>query len=172
MFLGVVALDQVTKVMIAGRLALGERIPVIPDLLDLTHVHNTGMAFGLLSSADIPFKSVVVTLLSLLAMAAVGYYALSSPASERLTRVGLMLILGGAAGNIIDRLRLGYVVDFIDVYYRGSHWPAFNVADSAICVGVGLLLLDSLTNRSTAESPTDGDAVAAGRAEQAEQGDS
>ncbi len=166
---GVIVVDQFAKLLIAGRLGLGESVPIIPGLVDLTHVHNTGMAFGLLSSADIPFKSLVVTLLSVLAMGAVGFYALTSPASEKLTRVGLMLILGGAAGNIIDRVRLGYVVDFIDVFYRGSHWPAFNVADSAICLGVGLLLLDSLKHRAPAESSTDGNAMPAGQAEQAEQ---
>jgi signal peptidase II len=67
-----------------------------------------------------------------------------------LSQAGLSLILGGAAGNIVDRLRLGYVVDFIDAFYRGSHWPAFNVADSAICIGVGLLLLDTLFRREPA----------------------
>jgi signal peptidase II len=70
--------------------------------------------------------------------------------------VGLTLILGGAAGNILDRLRLGYVVDFIDAFYRGSHWPAFNVADSAICIGVGLLLLDTLLRREAAPAAADG----------------
>ena len=142
-----VAADQISKVLVTGSLGLGQSVPLIPGLLHFTLVRNTGMAFGLLAGADIPFKAALVTLLSLAAMGAVAYFALKSPQSERLTRIGLTFILGGALGNIIDRVRLGYVVDFVDVFYRDTHWPAFNVADSCICVGVGLLLLDSLRRR-------------------------
>lgn len=142
--LAVIGLDQLTKHFVTRELVLGESVPLVPGLLHLTLVHNTGMAFGLLSGTDVPFKSLLVTLLSLLALGAVLYYALASDQGERWTRVGLGLVLGGALGNIVDRVRLGYVVDFVDVFYRGAHWPAFNVADSCICVGVGLLILDSL----------------------------
>jgi len=146
----VLALDQATKALAAGRLVPGESIEIVPGLLHFTLVHNTGMAFGLLSGSDIPFKSVLVTLLSLAALAAVVYYALRSPRGETTTHLGLTLILGGALGNILDRARLGYVIDFIDVFYRDAHWPAFNVADSSICVGVGLLMLDSLRRQEPA----------------------
>jgi len=142
--LAVLVLDQGSKFAITSQMALGQSVPVAPGLLHLTLVHNTGMAFGILSGHDIPFKTAVVTLLSLAALAAVGIYALRTPSHHTLTRWGLAFVLGGAAGNIIDRVRLGYVVDFIDVFYRGSHWPAFNLADTAICVGVGLLLLDTI----------------------------
>jgi signal peptidase II len=125
-------------------MSLGESFPVVRDFFHITLVRNSGMAFGLLSAAAIPYKPVLVTLLSVIALGAVAVYAVSSPASERLSQFALAFILGGAAGNIIDRVRLGYVVDFIDVFYRGTHWPAFNVADSAICTGVGLLLIDTL----------------------------
>jgi signal peptidase II len=152
----VVALDQATKLAVASRLALGESIPVIPGLLHITLVRNTGMAFGLFATSSVPYKHLLVTLLSVLALVAVAVYTLRSPANERLSQVGLTLILGGAAGNILDRLRLGYVVDFIDAFYRGSHWPAFNVADSAICIGVGLLLLDTLLRREAAPAAADG----------------
>ena len=145
----VVTLDQGTKGFVDSRLNLGESVPVVSGLLHFTLVRNSGMAFGLLAAAVIPYKPVLVTLLSVTALAAVAIYALASPASERLSQLGLALILGGAAGNILDRLRLGYVIDFIDVFYRGSHWPAFNVADTAICCGVGLLLLDTLLRRET-----------------------
>lgn len=138
----ILAADQLTKVLITSQMTLGQSIPVIADFMHFTLVRNTGMAFGILSRADIPFKTALVTLLSGGAMVAVGYYALKAPPSERLTRGGLACILGGALGNITDRLRLGYVVDFIDVFYRDTHWPAFNIADSCICIGVGLLLLD------------------------------
>jgi len=140
----ILALDQATKTLVASRLVPGESIEILPGLLHLTLVRNTGMAFGLLSGFDIPFKSLLMTLLSLAALAAVIYYALRSPRGETMTHLGLIFILGGAFGNILDRARLGYVIDFMDVFYRDTHWPAFNVADSSICVGVGLLLLASL----------------------------
>lgn len=151
--LALVTIDQITKALVASRMGLSESIPVIPGLLHFTYVRNTGMAFGLLSGADVPFKTLLVTLASILALAAVAYYALRSPGSDPSTRYGLTLILGGALGNIIDRVRLGYVIDFIDVFYGRSHWPAFNVADSAISVGVGLLVLDSLRKRAPEGEP-------------------
>ena len=152
--LSIVASDQISKTLVVGSLGLGQSVPLIPGFLHFTLVRNTGMAFGLLSGADIPFKAALVTLLSVTAMGAVTYYALKSPRNERLTRVGLTFILGGAMGNIIDRARLGYVVDFVDVFYRDTHWPAFNVADTCICIGVGLLLLDSFRRRDEEPSPS------------------
>lgn len=149
--LGVVVLDQITKAAVSSKLALGESVEVISGFLHLTLVRNTGMAFGLLSRSDLPYKSAVMTLLSVGALAAVLYYTLRSDQGDRITRFGLAFILGGALGNIIDRIRFGYVVDFVDVFYGSSHWPAFNVADTSICVGVGLLLLDSFRRR---ESPS------------------
>jgi len=152
--LGIIAFDQLTKALITSSILLGQSVPVVPGLMHFTLVRNTGMAFGLLSSSDIPYKSFLVTLFSVVAMGAVTFYALRASSSEWLTRIGLTLILGGACGNIIDRVHLGYVVDFIDVFYRGAHWPAFNVADSSICIGVGLLLLDSFRRREP-ESATE-----------------
>lgn len=151
--IAIVAADQVSKAMVTSSMGLGQSVSLIPGLLNFTLVRNTGMAFGLLADANIPFKALLVTLLSVVAMGAVTYYALKSPQNERLTRLGLTFILGGALGNIIDRARLGYVVDFVDVFYRDSHWPAFNVADSCICIGVGLLLLDSFRRREDEVEP-------------------
>lgn len=148
--LAIVLFDQLTKIVASRTLDLGQTVPVIPGFIHFTLVRNTGMAFGLLSSSDIPFKSVLVTLASILALSAVSYYALRSPHGEKMTRLGLTFILGGAFGNIIDRARLGYVVDFVDVFIHDAHWPAFNVADTSICIGVGLLLLDSLRSREPA----------------------
>lgn len=136
--------DQATKVAVSAQMVPGQSVSVVAGLLHLTLVHNTGMAFGFLSTQAIPYKTAFVTILSLAALSAVGIYALKTSAQQTITRWGLAFVLGGAAGNIIDRVRLGYVVDFIDVFYRGSHWPAFNLADTAICMGVGLLLLDTL----------------------------
>jgi signal peptidase II len=147
----IVAFDQLTKAWVTSSLGLGQSVPMISGFLHLTLVRNTGMAFGLLSGADIPFKAALVTILSVAAMGAVSYYALRSPQDEKLTRIGLTFILGGALGNIIDRIRLGYVVDFVDVFYRDTHWPAFNVADACICIGVGLLLVDSFRRRDEPE---------------------
>jgi signal peptidase II len=156
--LAIVACDQVTKALVADSLGVGQSVPLIPGLVHFTLVRNTGMAFGLLAGTDIPFKAALVTLLSVLAMSAVTYYALKSPQDERLTRIGLTFILGGALGNIIDRVRWGYVVDFVDVFYGDTHWPAFNVADTCICIGVGLLLLDSVKRRdASAELASDAD---------------
>ena len=146
----ILALDQATKTLVASRLVPGESIEILPGLLHLTLVRNTGMAFGLLSGFDFPFKPLLMTVLSLAALAAVIYYALGSPRGQTMTHVGCAFILGGALGNIVDRARLGYVIDFVDVFYRDTHWPAFNVADSSICVGVGLLLLDSLRRHEPA----------------------
>lgn len=152
--LAVLAVDQATKVLVSSAMAVGQSIPIVPDFLHITLVRNSGMAFGLLSAAAIPYKPVLMTLLSIVALGAVAAYAVSSPASQKLSQLALALILGGAAGNIIDRVRLGYVVDFIDVFYKGSHWPAFNVADSAICIGVGLLLVDTLKRPDKVSAPS------------------
>jgi signal peptidase II len=142
--LAVLSLDQVTKALAVSSLALGESTPVVPGCLHFTLVRNSGMAFGLLGAWSVPYKAALVTLLSLGALTAVAVYALRSPVHEHWSQAGLALILGGAAGNIVDRLRLGYVVDFVDAFYGDAHWPAFNLADAAICGGVGMLLLESL----------------------------
>jgi signal peptidase II len=163
----ILALDQATKVLAASRMVPGESIEILPGVLHFTLVRNTGMAFGLLSGLDIPFKSLLMTVLSLAALAAVIYYALRSPRGDSMTYFGLVFILGGALGNIVDRARLGYVIDFVDVFYRDAHWPAFNVADSSICVGVGLLLLDSLRHHEPALEAEPGVAGGSGTGESA-----
>ena len=138
----IVVLDQATKAMVRAKLPLHESVTVIPGFFDLTHVRNTGAAFGMLDNADFPYKPALMVLVALIALGAVASYALTLPATQRVARFGLALILGGAIGNLIDRATMGYVVDFVDVYFRGVHFWAFNVADSAITVGVVLMLLD------------------------------
>lgn len=142
--LAIVVLDQATKAMVKAKLPLHESITVIPGFFDLTHVRNTGAAFGMLDNTDFPYKPALMVLVALIALGAVASYALTLPATQRIARFGLALILGGAVGNLIDRATMGYVVDFVDVYFRGVHFWAFNVADSAITVGVVLMLLDVL----------------------------
>ncbi len=140
----IVALDQATKAMVKSRLPLHESVTVIPGFFDLTHVRNTGAAFGMLNNINFAYKPAVMVVVALVALGAVASYALTLPATQRIARYGLALILGGAIGNLIDRATMGYVVDFVDVYWRGVHFWAFNVADSAITVGVALMLLDVL----------------------------
>jgi signal peptidase II len=142
--IGVLALDQATKALVRATLSLHENVEVIPGLFDITHVRNTGAAFGLFNTADFPYKTAVLALIAAAALVAVGAYAATLPREHILPRVGLSLILGGAAGNLIDRLAAGFVVDFVDVYWRDYHFWAFNVADSAITVGVAIMILDTI----------------------------
>jgi signal peptidase II len=134
------ALDQATKLYIDSRFALYESVTVIEHFFNITYVRNKGAAFGILSDSAIrvPFFITVATL------AAVGilWYLRQLREDQHLLQTALTLVFAGAIGNLIDRVRLGEVIDFLDVHWYQYHWPAFNVADSAITVGVGLLLLD------------------------------
>ena len=141
----IVALDQLTKLVALDRLPLGASMPVIDGFLSLTLVLNPGLAFGLLGTIPTAWRWVVAAL-SLVALAVLARVALRVlPTGGWLGRLAIGLIFGGAVGNLIDRARFGAVVDFVDVHWRGWHWPAFNVADSAITVGVALLALRLLT---------------------------
>lgn len=138
----VAVLDQFTKLLVVAEMELYQTIPIVPGLLNLTHIRNSGVAFGLFNTAEFAYKPVVMALVALGALVGVGLYASQLPEAHRWARGGLALILGGAAGNLVDRARQGYVVDFVDVYWKGWHFWAFNVADAAISVGVGLLIID------------------------------
>jgi len=140
----IVALDQITKLIVRRTLPLGDSRSIIPEFLDLTHVHNTGAAFGLLNAADFPYKPAVMIGIAAVALVAIAAYATQLGFHERMARFGLALILGGAFGNLIDRAIAGYVVDFVDVYWGATHFWAFNVADSAITIGAILVLLDMI----------------------------
>jgi signal peptidase II len=148
----IVALDQVTKVIALDRLPLGVPLVIVDGLLSLTLVLNPGLAFGLLGSLSSTWRWVVAAL-SLVALAVLARVALRVlPDGGWLGRLAIGLIFGGAVGNLIDRARFGAVVDFVDVHWRGWHWPAFNVADSAITVGVVLLALRLMSERPTVPS--------------------
>jgi signal peptidase II len=141
----IVIVDQLTKEIVRRTLPLhGEPAQVIPGFLDLTHVQNTGAAFGLLNAADFPYKAAVMIGIAAMALVAIAAYATQLGFHERLARFGLSLILGGAFGNLIDRAVFGHVVDFVDVYWNTAHFWAFNVADAAITVGAVLVLLDMI----------------------------
>ena len=142
--LSVLALDQLTKQVVRHVLPLHDTINVIPGFLDLTHVQNSGAAFGLLNAADFPYKPAVMIGIAAIALVAIAAYGVQLGFHERLARFGLSLILGGAFGNLIDRAIVGHVVDFVDVYWGTAHFWAFNVADAAITVGAILVLLDMI----------------------------
>jgi signal peptidase II len=138
----VVVLDQLTKALVRGRFALHDSVDVVPGWLSLTRVHNTGAAFGMLNEVDFPFKSVVLLVVALGALAGVAWYGASLPTESRTARLGIAAVLGGAVGNLIDRATAGYVLDFVDAYWNNWHFWAFNVADAAITIGVALMLVD------------------------------
>ena len=140
----IVAFDQLTKAAIRATLPLHESMTVVPGFIDFTHVRNTGAAFGILNTADFPFKTVVIAVIATAALIGVGMYAASLAHHQLVARLGLALIIGGAAGNLLDRVVSGSVVDFVDVYWRTYHFWAFNVADSAITIGVAIMILDML----------------------------
>ena len=140
----IVVADQLTKLLIRREFELYDTTAVIPNLFSLTRIHNTGAAFGLLDGVDLPFKTGLLAIVSVAALVGLVMFAVSLPEIHRLARVGVALVVGGAAGNLIDRVWLGYVVDFVDVYWGTWHFWAFNVADSAISVGMALIILDQI----------------------------
>jgi len=138
----VIALDQLTKHLADALLAWNQPLHLLPSL-NLTLVYNTGAAFNFLSDAG-GWQRWFFVGLGLVAAVVMVIWLTRLPRRERLGGAAVALILGGALGNVIDRVIYGHVIDFIDVYYGRWHWPAFNLADSAITVGVGLLILDGL----------------------------
>jgi signal peptidase II len=149
----IVALDQVTKALVDDFMTLHESRTIVEGLVRLTYVQNRGAAFGILSEAGLPYQSLMFSVVSLLALLAIALYAWRMPVQSRLPQTALAMVMGGAVGNLLDRARLGYVIDYVDMYWGPHHWPAFNVADSAISVGVALLVIDILRNPEMDESP-------------------
>lgn len=140
-------LDQGSKWLVAGSLRVGEVRTVIPGFFNLTHLHNRGAAFGLFADSDSPVARGALIAFSLAALALV-FYLLWRGVSSRWAGWGLGLILGGALGNLLDRVRAGSVVDFLDFHLAGRHWPAFNLADSAVVLGALLLMIEVLRPHS------------------------
>jgi len=145
--LAVLAADIATKVAIVRMLPEYSSRSVIPGFLNLTHVQNRGVAFGLFNALGSIGPPVLVAA-GLVALVVVVVYFKQTASKDRLLLWALTLILGGALGNLLDRIATGSVTDFVDVYYGSYHWHTFNVADSAISVGIGLMLLDLLRERS------------------------
>ena len=140
----IVGLDQLCKALVRQLIPLHDSITLIPGLVNITHVQNTGAAFGILNAADFPFKPVVMTGVALLALVILGVYAVRTSSHGTSARIGLALIFGGALGNMVDRLMIGHVVDFVDVYWGTYHFWAFNVADSMITIDAICLLVDTV----------------------------
>ena len=148
----VIILDIWTKHLVLKSIRLHEAIPVIPNFFQLVHVRNTGAAFGLGANASSKLVPILLNVGAITVFVIVAVYAFRTAVTDRLLQTGLHLILGGAVGNLLDRFRFGYVVDFLDVYIGRHHWPAFNVADSAICIGIALLFFDMRKKPDTAEA--------------------
>jgi signal peptidase II len=149
----IILLDQFTKWLVRSRVPLHASVEVIPNFLDITHVRNTGAAFGFLNAVDFPGKTIVIAVVAIGALIGVSIYAGLLANQQWLPRLGMALIIGGAAGNLIDRIFVGSVVDFVDAYWGTFHFWAFNVADSAITVGVTLMILDMIGSGTHASHP-------------------
>lgn len=147
----VVALDQWSKYLVTDSLQLFQSIPLMPSL-NLVLVHNSGAAFSFLSDAG-GWQRWFFTVVAVVVSIVIVVWMARLKQGERWLAVALSLILGGALGNVWDRIVHGYVVDFVDVYYGDWHWPAFNVADSAIMVGAALLIIDALFNSTGKQQP-------------------
>ncbi|HTV65304.1 MAG TPA: signal peptidase II [Bryocella sp.] len=148
----VLLLDRITKWAVAGNIALHDSVAVVPGFFRLTHVQNTGAAFGLFAESSAQWKAGALVLFSVLALVVVCALLWKNGHSLSTTTIGLSLILGGAMGNLWDRLFAGHVVDFLDFYVGSYHWPAFNVADSAIVVGALLLVSEILFAKPSSET--------------------
>jgi len=135
-------MDRLSKTLVVSRLPLYESVPVIEDFFHLTHVANTGALFGLMAGMASPLRGLIFITIPVLAILLILLFQSRTHESEIMIQVGLSLILGGAMGNLYDRIAYGHVVDFLDFSLAGHHWPAFNLADSSICLGVFTLVLD------------------------------
>jgi signal peptidase II len=139
--LALIAVDQATKHVVSRTVGLFETRTVVPGFFNITRIHNKGAIFGAFNQSNDRTVFIALTAASLLAFGLVVFYFFKTPASDRLMKVSLALIMAGALGNLADRLARGYVIDFLDLYVRKSHWPFFNVADSCISIGAVLMLL-------------------------------
>ena len=141
------ALDQLTKYLLVNAIPLHTGVPIIPGFFNLVHVHNTGGAFSILAGPGYPWRQYVLVGLTIVVVAAIAYAYGKAGKTDNWTRIAYVCITGGAIGNLIDRIRLGEVIDFLDVYVGTRHWPAFNVADAAISTGAVMLLVSLVRKR-------------------------
>ncbi len=147
-----IVIDQWTKVLVIEHFYVGKSVPILDGFFHLTYVRNKGAAFGFLADAHSAFRIPFFVVVPLVALGVIGYLFRALKGEDRLMATALSLVLSGAIGNLIDRIRLGYVVDFLDFFWGVYHYPAFNVADSAICVGVGLMMWDLFKKKNITEA--------------------
>lgn len=148
----IVILDQWTKFLILDHFDYGESVVLIQNFFSLTYVRNTGAAFGFLANANPAFRVPFFMAVPIIAMVILGFLYRDLPKDSRWKSLALGMVTGGAIGNLIDRVRLGFVVDFLDFHYKTDYYfPAFNVADMAICIGVGILLLSTFERKKEIE---------------------
>ena len=148
----ILVLDQVTKFLVENTMTMHQSIDILPNVASLTYLRNTGAAFGFLAGARSSLRVIFFALISSVAIGCIVYLIRGLRPRQKILLLSLSLILGGAMGNLIDRLRLGEVIDFIDLHWYDVHWPAFNVADSAISIGVVLLFIQMLRKGSFEDS--------------------
>lgn len=148
-----VVADQVTKNIVAGAVDLYESVPVIRGFFNITRIHNKGAIFGTFSQTGNGLVFALLTAASIAALALVVFFFFKTPSADVVMKVALTLIAAGALGNQFDRLVRGHVIDFLDFYVGTAHWPFFNVADSCITIGAGLMLV-TLFRRKPACSPS------------------
>ena len=149
----VVFVDQLTKFQVMQSMQLHESIPIIPDLFSLTYIRNPGAAFGLMAGSSTGFRLVFFACTSIFAVVLLGTILVRLPERDLMGQYSIAAILGGAIGNLLDRVRFGEVIDFLDFYVGQYHWPAFNVADAAISVGVFFLILHFALEKKTEGPP-------------------
>ena len=148
----VIVLDQITKAAIVAKFFLHESYTIVAGFFNLVYVMNPGAAFGFLANASATFRHFFFTGITIAVILLIIYYVMKSKPQNMLMVISLTLIFAGAVGNLIDRIRFGAVVDFLDVYIGTAHWPAFNVADSAISVGAVLMIWGMIMNREKTHS--------------------
>ncbi|MGD2186091.1 MAG: signal peptidase II [Desulfobacterales bacterium] len=140
----IVLLDQITKALIIRYLPVHQTISIMQGFFNIVHIHNAGGAFGLMANLGPTLRSIIFLFISSLAVGLIFYFYKKTPANYPWLAAAFALIFGGAIGNLIDRIRFGFVIDFLDFYVGNLHWPAFNVADSAISIGIGIFVFHLL----------------------------
>jgi signal peptidase II len=160
----IIGMDQWTKSLVLQHFRLGETWPIFSNFFNLTYVQNKGAAFGLLSQADPAFRIPFFIIVPVVALSSIAFVFRKISEKDIKLATALSLVISGAIGNLIDRLTLGFVVDFLDFHWKwGYHFPAFNVADSAICIGVGLIMLDMMSNADPSAAQQKGSLTHASR---------
>ena len=149
-----IVIDQYTKLMVSLHIPLNYSVEVIEGIFNLTHIRNSGVAFGLFASQQSEYKALMFITISTIAITAILVIFHQTPKEKKMVQIGLILIFSGAIGNLIDRSLHGEVIDFVDLFINGHHFPAFNIADSCITMGVALMVIDLFSEGSRPDPST------------------